>query len=47
MTIQRNPEPRQIGFAYDLAGKGRTVIRSAAGLCVEELTFDGFPLVQH
>jgi hypothetical protein len=44
------PKPNfgpQIGFAYDLAGKGRTVIRSAAGLYVEERTFDGFPLVQH
>jgi hypothetical protein len=32
----------QIGFAYDPAGKGKTVIRSAAGLYVEELSFDGF-----
>jgi len=32
----------QLGFAYDPGGKGKTVIRSAAGLYVEELTFDGF-----
>jgi hypothetical protein len=32
----------QLGFAYDPRGKGKTVIRSAAGLYVEELTFDGF-----
>lgn len=32
----------QLGFAYNPDGQGRTVIRSAAGLYVEELTFDGF-----
>jgi Carboxypeptidase regulatory-like domain len=32
----------QLGFAYNLGGKGTTIIRSAAGLYVEELTFDGF-----
>ena len=32
----------QVGGAWDVAGNGKTVIRSAAGLYFEELTIDGF-----
>jgi hypothetical protein len=31
----------QIGAAWDIGGKGKTVLRSAAGLYFEELTIDG------
>ena len=31
----------QIGVAWDVGGKGKTVLRSAAGLYFEELTIDG------
>lgn len=32
----------QLGVAWDIGGHGKTVIRSAAGLYFEELSFDGF-----
>ena len=32
----------QTGFAWDIGGNGKTVVRSAAGLYFEELTIDGF-----
>ena len=32
----------QLGAAWDVAGNGKTVVRSAAGLYFEELTIDGF-----